>query len=344
MGKIKKKIALILGITGQDGSYLTELLFKKNYQVHGIKRRTSTPNTSRIDHIFDSVNFNNKDLVLHHGDLSDSGSLYRIINEINPDEIYNLAAQSHVKISFQIPEYTSDVNALGPLRLLEIIRHYKKKKIKFYQASSSEMFGKSKPPQNEKTLFLPRSVYAISKVFAYHTVIHYREAYKIHACNGILFNHESPRRGVNFVTRKIVQGLIRIKNNKQKILTLGNLYAKRDWGHAKDYVESMWRILQQKKPDDFVISTNTSHSVKDFINICSKKLGINLIWKNKGINEIGINKETNKTIIRVNKKYFRETEVDDLIGDFNKAKKILKWKPKFSFDMLIDDMINNESE
>jgi GDPmannose 4,6-dehydratase len=344
MGKIKKKIALILGITGQDGSYLTELLFKKNYQVHGIKRRTSTPNTSRIDHIFDSVNFNNKDLVLHHGDLSDSGSLYRIINEINPDEIYNLAAQSHVKISFQIPEYTSDVNALGPLRLLEIIRHYKKKKIKFYQASSSEMFGKSKPPQNEKTLFLPRSVYAISKVFAYHTVIHYRDAYKIHACNGILFNHESPRRGVNFVTRKIVQGLIRIKNNKQKILTLGNLYAKRDWGHAKDYVESMWRILQQKKPDDFVISTNTSHSVKDFINICSKKLGINLIWKNKGIDEIGINKETSKTIIRVNKKYFRETEVDDLIGDFNKAKKILKWKPKFSFDMLIDDMINNESE
>tara|TARA_B110000037_G_scaffold167001_1_gene189060 strand:- start:3370 stop:4404 length:1035 start_codon:yes stop_codon:yes gene_type:complete len=344
MGKIKKKIALILGITGQDGSYLTEFLIKKKYQVHGIKRRTSTPNTSRIDHIFDSVNFNNKDLILHHGDLSDSGSLYRIINEINPDEIYNLAAQSHVKISFQIPEYTSDVNALGPLRLLEIIRHYKKKKIKFYQASSSEMFGKSKPPQNEKTLFLPRSVYAISKVFAYHSVIHYREAYNIHACNGILFNHESPRRGVNFVTKKIVQGLVRIKNQKQKTLTLGNLYSRRDWGHAKDYVESMWKILQQKKPDDFVISTNTSHSVKDFINICSKKLHINLIWRGNGMNEVGINKDTNKAIIRINKKYFRETEVDDLIGSFNKAKKILKWRPKFTFDKLIDDMINNESE
>ena len=339
-----KKKALILGITGQDGSYLAEFLIKKKYQVHGIKRRTSTPNTDRIDHIFDSVNFNNKDLVLHHGDLSDAGSLYRIINEIDPDEIYNLAAQSHVKISFQIPEYTSDVNALGPLRLLEIIRHYKKKKIKFYQASSSEMFGKSKPPQNEKTLFLPRSVYAISKVFAYHSVIHYREAYKIHACNGILFNHESPRRGVNFVTRKIIQGLIRIKSGKQKTLTLGNLYAKRDWGHAKDYVESMWKILQQKKPDDFVVSTNTSNSVKDFINISAKKLNINLIWKNKEMNEVGIDKNTNKVIIRVNKKYFRETEVDDLIGNFNKAKKILKWKPKFTFEMLIDDMINNESE
>jgi GDPmannose 4,6-dehydratase len=344
MGKIKKKIALILGITGQDGSYLTEFLIKKNYQVHGIKRRTSTPNTNRIDHIFDSINFNNKDLVLHHGDLSDSGSLYRIINDINPDEIYNLAAQSHVKISFQIPEYTSDVNALGPLRLLEIIRHYKKKKIKFYQASSSEMFGKSKPPQNEKTLFLPRSVYAISKVFAYHSVIHYREAYKIHACNGILFNHESPRRGVNFVTRKIVQGLIRIKNGKQKTLTLGNLYAKRDWGHAEDYVESMWKILQQKKPDDYVVSTNTSHSVKDFINICAKKLHINLIWKNKDLNETGIDKNTNKIIIKVSKKYFRETEVDDLVGDYSKAKRILNWKPKFSFEGLIDDMIDNETQ
>ena len=337
-----KKKALILGITGQDGSYLAEFLIKKNYQVHGIKRRTSNPNTGRIDHIFDSVNFKNKDLILHHGDLSDSGSLYRIINDVNPDEIYNLAAQSHVKISFQIPEYSSDVNALGPLRLLEIIRHYKKKKIKFYQASSSEMFGKSKPPQNEKTLFQPRSVYAISKVFAYHSVIHYREAYNIHACNGILFNHESPRRGVNFVTRKIVQGLIRIKEGKQKTLTLGNLYAKRDWGHAKDYVESMWKILQQKKADDYVVSTNTSHSVKDFVNICAKKLNINLIWKNKGLDEIGVDKKKNITIINVSKKYFRETEVDNLVGDYTKAKKILNWKPKYTFDKLIDDMIDNE--
>jgi GDPmannose 4,6-dehydratase len=336
------KKALIFGITGQDGSYLAEFLLNKKYQVHGIKRRTSTPNTSRIDHIFDSVNFKNKNLVLHHGDLSDSGSLYRIINEINPDEIYNLAAQSHVKISFQIPEYTSDVNALGPLRLLEIIRHYKKKKIKLYQASSSEMFGKSKPPQNEKTLFLPRSVYSISKVFAYHSVVHYREAYNIHACNGILFNHESPRRGVNFVTKKIVQGLMRIKNGQQKNLILGNLYARRDWGHAKDYVESMWKILQHKKPDDFVISTNTSHSVKDFVNICSQKMGIKLIWKNKGLNEVGIDKITKKIIIKIDKKYFRETEVDNLIGDFSKARKVLKWKPKYSFENLIDDMIENE--
>jgi GDPmannose 4,6-dehydratase len=337
-----KKIALILGITGQDGSYLAEFLINKKYQVHGIKRRTSTPNTSRIDHIFDSVNFNNKNLKMHHGDLSDVGSLNRIINQINPDEIYNLAAQSHVKISFQIPEYTSDVNAIGPLRILEIIRHYKKKKIKFYQASSSEMFGKSKPPQNENTLFQPRSVYAISKVFAYHSVIHYREAYNLHACNGILFNHESPRRGVNFVTKKIVQGLTRIKQGKQKNLILGNLYSRRDWGHAKDYVESMWKILQQKKPDDFVIATSTSHSVKDFINICAKKLGIKLLWKNKDLDEVGIDKESNKIIIRINKKYFRETEVDYLMGDFSKAKRLLKWKPKYSFNKLVDDMIKEE--
>ena len=337
-----KKIALILGITGQDGSYLAEFLIKKKYQVHGIKRRTSTPNTSRIDHIFDSVNFNNKNLIMHHGDLSDVGSLNRIINQVNPDEIYNLAAQSHVKISFQIPEYTSDVNAIGPLRLLEIIRHYKKKRIKFYQASSSEMFGKSKPPQNEKTLFQPRSIYAISKVFAYHSVIHYREAYKVHACNGILFNHESPRRGVNFVTKKIVQGLTRIKQGKQKFLTLGNLYSRRDWGHAKDYVESMWKILQQKIPDDFVIATNSSHSVKEFIDICSKKLGFNLIWNNKGLKEVGIDRKNNKVIIKIDKRYFRETEVDDLIGDFSKAKRLLKWKPKYSFNKLVDDMIEKE--
>ncbi|MDA8691294.1 GDP-mannose 4,6-dehydratase [Candidatus Pelagibacter bacterium] len=339
---MKKKIALILGITGQDGSYLAEFLLRKNYLVHGIKRRTSTPNTSRIDHIFDSINFNNKNLIMHHGDLSDSGSLNRIINDINPDEIYNLAAQSHVKISFQIPEYTSDVNALGPLRLLEIIRHYKKKNIRLYQASSSEMFGKTKPPQNEKTVFQPRSIYAISKVFAYHSVIHYREAYNVYACNGILFNHESPRRGVNFVTKKITQGLTRIKNGTQKMLVLGNLYSRRDWGHAKDYVVSMWKILQQKKPDDYVIATRTSHSVKDFINICAKKLDIKLIWKNKGLNEVGINKANNKIIIKIDKKYFRETEVDDLIGNYSKAKKLLKWKPKFTFDKLVDDMLKNE--
>ena len=337
-----KKKALILGITGQDGSYLAEFLIKKNYQVHGIKRRTSTPNTSRIDHIFDSINFNNKKLMMHHGDLSDTGSLNRIINSINPDEIYNLAAQSHVKISFQVPEYTSDVNALGPLRLLEIIRHYKGKKIRFYQASSSEMFGKSKPPQNESTIFQPRSVYAISKIFAFNSVVHYREAYGIHASNGILFNHESPRRGVNFVTKKIIQGLIRIKKGEQKILTLGNLYSKRDWGHAKDYVESMWKILQHNKPDDFVIATNKSYSVKDFVNISSKKIGLKIKWKNKGLKEVGVDEISNKIIINISKKYFRETEVDNLIGDFTKAKRILKWKPKNSLNQLIDDMIQNE--
>ena len=337
-----KKKALILGITGQDGSYLAEFLLNKKYQVHGIKRRTSTPNTSRIDHIFDSINFDNKKLIMHHGDLSDSGSLNRIINSINPDEIYNLAAQSHVKISFQIPEYTSDVNALGPLRLLEIIRHYKRKKIKFYQASSSEMFGKSKPPQNESTIFQPRSVYAISKIFAFNTVVHYREAYGIHASNGILFNHESPRRGVNFVTRKIIQGLLRIKKGEQNILTLGNLYSKRDWGHAKDYVESMWKILQHKKPNDFVVATNKSYSVKDFVNISAKKIGFKIKWINKGLKEEGIDEITKKKIINISKKYFRETEVDNLIGDFSKAKKILKWKPKYSLNQLIDDMIQNE--
>ncbi len=340
--KKMKKRALILGITGQDGSYLAELLIKKKYQVHGIKRRTSTPNTSRIDHIFDSINFNNKKLMMHHGDLSDTGSLNRIINNINPDEIYNLAAQSHVKISFQVPEYTSDVNALGPLRLLEIIRHYKRKKIRFYQASSSEMFGKTKPPQNESTIFQPRSIYAISKIFAFNSVVHYREAYNVHASNGILFNHESPRRGVNFVTKKIIQGLIRIKRGEQKILTLGNLYSKRDWGHAKDYVESMWRILQHNKPNDFVIATNKSYSVKDFVNISSKKIGFKIRWINKGLKEVGIDQITNKKIINVSKKYFRETEVDNLVGDFTKAKKILKWKPKISLHELIDDMIQNE--
>ena len=338
--KMSKK-ALIFGITGQDGSYLAEFLIKKKYKVHGVKRRTSTPNTSRIDHIFDSVNFKNKNLVMHHGDLSDVGSLNRIINDVDPDEIYNLAAQSHVKISFQIPEYTSDVNALGTLRLLEIIRHYKKKKIKFYQASSSEMFGKSKPPQNEKTLFQPRSVYAISKVFSYHSVIHYRDAYGLYACNGILFNHESPRRGVNFVTKKIVQGLVRIKQGKQKVLTLGNLYSRRDWGHANDYVVSMWKILQQKKPEDFVIATGKQYTVKQFINLVCKQLKIRIKWKGKGLNEKAYD-ENGNAIIKIDKNYFRPAEVDSLQGDASKARKILSWKPKIKIHQLIKEMINYE--
>ena len=338
---MKKKIALIFGITGQDGSYLAEFLLKKNYIVHGVKRRSSSANTERIDHIFDSIDYKNDSLFMHYGDLSDNGSIYRIIYETNPDEVYNLAAQSHVKVSFFVPEYTADITGLGCLRILEIIRHHKKK-IKFYQASSSEMFGNSKPPQSEKTKFMPQSVYAASKVFAFNCTTHYRDAYKIHACNGILFNHESPRRGPNFVTKKIIQGLVRIKRKEQKILTLGNLYTKRDWGHAKDYVDSMWKILQQKKPDDYVIGTNKSISVKQFVELTAKKIGIKLKWQGKGLNEIGINIKTKKTIIKINKKYYRPTEVNNLVADFKKARKFLGWNPKYNINSLIDDMIKNE--
>ena len=339
---MKKKIALIFGITGQDGSYLAEFLIKKNYIVHGVKRRSSSPNTERIDHIFDSVNFQSKNIFLHYGDLSDVTSLYSIIYKTNPDEIYNLAAQSHVKISATIPEYTANITGLGSLRILEIIRFYKKKKIKFYQASSSEMFGSSKPPQNENTKFSPCSIYAISKIFSFHTVKYYRDAYKIHACNGILFNHESPRRGVNFVTKKIITGLTRIKNKKQKILYLGNLDATRDWGHAKEYVESMWKILQAKKPRDYVVGTGKSYSVKQFLNKTANQLGIKIIFKGKGLKQVGLDSKTNKIIIKVSKKYFREKEVDDLRANSNKIKKYLNWKPKTSIDHLISDMIKNE--
>ena len=338
-----KKKAIIFGITGQDGSYLAEFLLKKNYIVHGVKRRSSSANTERIDHIYDGVNYSKKNIFLHYGDLADSGSLYRIINNVNPDEIYNLAAQSHVKISFSMPEYTADINGIGTLRILEIIRHYKKKKIKFYQASSSEMFGGAKPPQNESTVFKPKSIYAASKVFSYYSVINYREAYDIQASNGILFNHESPRRGFNFVTKKIVQGLIKIQRGDQKILKLGNLYAKRDWGHAKDYVDAMWRILHHKEPGDYVIASNTSYSVKEFVNKTAKQLNLRIIWKGKGFKEVGINNDSNKIIIKVDKEYFRETEVDNLIGDYSKAKKILNWKPKNSLDDLIKDMIDQEN-
>jgi GDPmannose 4,6-dehydratase len=336
------KKALITGITGQDGSYLAEFLLKKNYIVHGVKRRSSSPNTERIDHIYDSINFSKKNIFLHYGDLADSGSLYRIINNVNPDEIYNLAAQSHVKISFSLPEYTADINALGTLRILEVIRNYRKKKIKFYQASSSEMFGGAKPPQHERTAFIPKSVYAISKTFAHYAVINYREAYNIKASNGILFNHESPRRGFNFVTKKIVQGLVRIKKGEQEILKLGNLYARRDWGHAKDYVKAMWKILNHKKPDDYVISTNKSYSVKEFVNKTAKQLNIKIIWRGKGFKEVGINKKTERIIISIDKNYFRETEVNSLIGNYKKAKKLLNWSPEITLDELIKDMISQE--
>ena len=341
-----RKKALIFGITGQDGSYLAEFLIKKNYIIHGVKRRSSSANTERIDHIFDSLNFTNNNFFIHYGDISDGTSTLDIINKIKPDEIYNLAAQSHVRVSFDVPEYTADVTALGALRILEAIKILNLKKTKYYQASSSEMYGmvKNKKSLNELTPFHPRSVYGVSKVFAFHTAVHYREAYGIFASNGILFNHESPRRGPTFVTKKIVQGLVRIKKWLQNKLSLGNLYAVRDWGHAKDYAISMWKILQYKKPDDWVIATNEETTVKDFLNKVAKKLNLKIKWTGKGINEKAINLDTNKTIIDINKKFFRPTEVDFLKGDFSKARKLLKWKPSSKTDDLIDDMISSELE
>ncbi len=344
MGKIRRKKALIFGITGQDGSYLAELLLKKNYVIHGVKRRSSSANTERIDHIFDSLDFSNKNFFIHYGDISDGTSTLNIINKIRPDEIYNLAAQSHVRVSFDIPEYTADITALGALRILEAIRILKLKKTKYYQASSSEMYGlvKNKKSLNEKTPFHPRSVYGISKVFAYHATVHYREAYGIFASNGILFNHESPRRGPTFVTKKIVQGLVRIKKGLQKKLSLGNLYAVRDWGHAKDYAVSMWKILQHKKPDDWVIATNKDQTVKKFVDLVASKLDLKLIWKGQGVKEKGLDKQTGRVIVEVDSKHFRPTEVDFLRGDFSKAKRNLKWKPVISTNELIDDMISEE--
>ena len=344
MGKIKKKVALIFGITGQDGSYLAEFLLKKNYVIHGVKRRSSSANTERIDHLFDSLNFSNKNFFIHYGDISDGTSTLSIINQIKPDEIYNLAAQSHVRVSFDVPEYTADITALGALRILESIKILNLKKTKYYQASSSEMYGlvDKKKSLNEKTPFHPRSVYGVSKVFAYHAAVHYREAYGLFASNGILFNHESPRRGPTFVTKKIVQGLVRIKKGLQKKLTLGNLYAVRDWGHAKDYAVSMWKILQYKKPDDWVIATNKENTVKNFVNLTAKKLSLHIKWIGKGIKEKAIDIKTKKTIIDLDPKFLRPTEVDFLRGDFSKARKKLKWKPLISTNELIDDMIQDE--
>ena len=342
--KKKKKVALIFGITGQDGSYLAELLISKNYIVHGVKRRSSSANTERVDHLFDSLNFSNKNFFIHYGDISDGTSTLNIINKIKPNEIYNLAAQSHVKVSFQIPEYTADITGLGALRILESIRILNLKKTKYYQASSSEMFGlvKNKKSLNENTPFNPRSIYGVSKVFAYHAVVHYRNAHGIFASNGILFNHESPRRGPTFVTKKIVQGLVRIQKGMQKKITLGNLYAVRDWGHAQDYVLSMWKILQHEKPDDWVIATNKEQTVKKFLNIVAKKLGFQLKWQGKGLKEKAIDKKTGNIIVDLDKKFLREAEVDFLKGDYSKAKKLLKWSPKTSTNELINDMINSE--
>jgi GDPmannose 4,6-dehydratase len=345
---VRRKKALIFGATGQDGSYLIDLLLKKNYIVHGVKRRGSSPNTSRLDHLYSKdssrlrPNFYSKgSLTMHYGDLLDNSSLHRLIVDIKPDEIYNLAAQSHVKISSEIPEYTANVNGIGVLKLLEIIKSLKReKKIKFYQASSSEMFGNTLPPQNENSKFSPQSIYAISKLFAYNVVKYYREAYGLFASNGILFNHESPRRTYNFVTKKIINALKNIKEDKQKKLFLGNLYSKRDWGHAKDYVEAMWKIMQLKSPIDLVISTNSQISVKQFVNESCRQVGIKIKWVGKGLNEKAINLDNNKIIIEVKQKYFRDKEVNSLCGDFTKAKKIIKWKPKYKIRELISDMIS----
>ncbi len=331
------KKALITGITGQDGSYLAELLIEKGYEVHGIIRRSSSFNTSRIDHIFSL-------LKLHYGDLVDSQSLNTLIHNIKPDEVYNLGAQSHVKVSFDIPDYTSQVDALGTLRLLEAIRGCKlEDHVKFYQASTSELYGLvQETPQRETTPFYPRSPYGVAKLYGFWIVKNYREAYDLHASSGILFNHESPRRGETFVTKKITTGLNNIKNGKQEILELGNLNSKRDWGHAKDYVKAMWLMLQQEKPDDYVISTGEQYSVREFVEKAATYIGFDIQWEGKGVNEKGIDKNSGKTIIRVNSKYFRPTEVDTLLGDSTKARKILGWTPTISFEDLVKDMCTYE--
>ena len=337
---MKKKIALIFGITGQDGAYLAEFLLKKNYIVHGVKRRSSLINTTRIDHLYKDIHEKKVNFFLHYGDISDSLSIQRIINQIHPDEIYNLAAQSHVAVSFEIPEYTANVDALGTLRILESIRQLNyKKKIKFYQAGTSEMFGKViETPQSEKTPFYPRSPYAAAKVYSHWITKNYREAYNIFACNGILFNHESPLRGETFVTRKITIALSKIKLKKQKKLYIGNLDAKRDWGHAKDYVEAQWLMLQQKKADDFVVATGKQYTVRKFIELAAKNLDMKIFWKGKGINEKGFD-QNNKCIIECDRKYFRPTEVETLLGDASKARKVLGWKPKISFEELVREMV-----
>jgi len=341
-----KKIALITGVTGQDGSYLAEFLLKKKYVVHGIKRKSSSFNTQRIDHIYVDPHFKTN-FFLHYGDLTEANTIYKIINEIKPDEIYNLGAQSHVGVSFENPEYTAQVTGLGALRVLEAIRSLKtKKNVKFYQAGSSELFGEINKRKifNEKSEFHPKSPYGASKLFAHQITKIYRESYKIFACNGILFNHESPRRGETFVTRKIIRFLTRWKYNFEKILYLGNIYAIRDWGHAKDYVEMQWKILQQKKPDDYIIATGATCNVKEFINKCCKFLKIKIYWSGKKLNEYAYTFKNNKKniFIRIDKSYYRPLEIDYLRGDSKKAFEKLKFKPKYNLDDLIKDMITND--
>jgi len=336
------KTALITGITGQDGAYLAEFLINKGYIVHGIKRRSSSINTARIDHLYQDPHEMPQKFILHYGDLTDATCLIRIIQEVQPDEIYNLAAQSHVAVSFEEPEYTANSDALGPLRILEAIRILKlEKKTKFYQASTSELYGLTKQnPQNEKTPFYPRSPYGVAKLYAYWITVNYREAYGIFACNGILFNHESPVRGETFVSRKITMALARIKLGLQKSLYLGNLNSMRDWGHAKDYVEAQWLMLQQIQPEDFVIATGEQYSVRDFVNLAAKNLDMKINWKGKGIDEVGLIND--QEIIKVDPRYFRPTEVENLLGDFSKAKNKLGWVPKITFEQLVQEMVDKD--
>ena len=344
----KAKVALITGITGQDGAYLAEFLLDKGYIVHGIKRRTSLINTDRIDHLYKDRHDPDVRFYLHHGDLTDTSSIMRIIKEQAPDEIYNLAAQSHVAVSFEEPEYTANTDAVGALRILEAIRTIgSEKRTRFYQASTSELYGLVQEiPQKESTPFYPRSPYAVAKLYAYWITVNYREAYNIYGCNGILFNHESPTRGETFVTRKITRGLARIKLGLQDCLYLGNLDSKRDWGHAKDYVEAQWLIMQQDKPDDYVIATGVQHSVKEFIQAAANRLNIEIAWKGEGINEVGeiVTNDRRRTIIRVDPRYFRPTEVDSLMGDATKAKLKLGWTPKITFEQLVCEMVDADLE
>lgn len=340
------KTALITGITGQDGAYLAELLLSKGYAVHGVKRRSSLFNTDRIDHLYHDPHCNGHNLTLHHGDLTDSSSLIRIVQEVQPDEIYNLAAQSHVAVSFEEPEYTANSDALGALRLLEAIRILKlENKTRFYQASTSELYGLVQEiPQKETTPFYPRSPYAAAKLYAYWITVNYREAYGMYACNGILFNHESPLRGETFVTRKITRALARIKLGTQDRLYLGNLNALRDWGHARDYVEMQWLMLQQDHPEDYVIATGEQHSVREFVEIAAKEIGISIQWEGEGVLEKGYDAATGKCIVEVDSRYFRPNEVDTLLGDATKAKEKLGWESKTSFHDLVTEMIHADME
>ena len=338
------KKALITGITGQDGSFLTELLLEKGYEVHGIIRRSSTINTWRINHLYDNSQILDKKMFLHYGDLTDGASLIRLINEVKPDEIYNLGAQSHVQISFELPEFTANIDALGTLRLLEAIRLLGlEKKTKLYQASTSELYGKViETPQSETTPFYPRSPYSVAKLYGFWIIKNYREAYDMFACNGILFNHESERRGHNFVTRKIVTALCKIKLGMQDVLELGNMDSKRDWGYAKDYVEAMWLMLQKEKPEDYVIATGETRTVREFVELTCKKLGFDIVWEGKGVDEVGKEKKTGKVLVRINPRYFRPTEVDLLLGDPSKAEKELGWKAKTSLEELVNIMVESD--